>query len=130
MNIVSFTGDNPATVMAMKAQPGDAIVSLGTSDTLLLYTDNHVSTALKHDDGSDQADASLSIGYLCHPVDPHGYLMLYCAKNGSLAREKVRDLYADGDWDLFNQHLQNGMQLDTDSTAIEIGRASCRGRVL
>ncbi|KAF9947126.1 hypothetical protein BGZ72_010843 [Mortierella alpina] len=118
VNIVSFTGDNPATVMAMKAQPGDAIVSLGTSDTLLLYTDNHGSTAPKHDDGSDQADASLSIGYLCHPVDPHGYLMLYCAKNGSLAREKVRDLYADGDWDLFNQHLQNGMQLDTDSSAI------------
>ncbi|KAF9274199.1 hypothetical protein BGZ68_000866 [Mortierella alpina] len=116
VNIVSFTGDNPATVMAMKAQPGDAIVSLGTSDTLLLYTDNHGSTALKHDDDLDQVDATLSIGYLCHPVDPHGYLMLYCAKNGSLAREKVRDLYANGNWDLFNQHLQTGMRLNLDST--------------
>ncbi|KAF9931569.1 hypothetical protein BGZ67_005236 [Mortierella alpina] len=125
VNIVSFTGDNPATVMAMKAQPGDAIVSLGTSDTLLLYTDNHGS-ALKHVDDPKEADATLSIGYLCHPVDPHGYLMLYCAKNGSLAREKVRDLYAGGDWDLFSQYLQNGMQSDADSTA-EDGTTSAIG---
>lgn len=119
MNIVSFTGDNPATVLAMKARPGDAIVSLGTSDTLLLYTDNHGSTVPKENDDPNQADATLSIGYLCHPADPHGYLMLYCAKNGSLAREKVRDLYANGDWDLFNRHLQTGMQLNADTTTVD-----------
>ncbi|ORZ19279.1 hypothetical protein BCR41DRAFT_335445 [Lobosporangium transversale] len=107
VNIVTFTGDNPATVMAMHAEQGDAIVSLGTSDTLLLYTD------------SRGADARLSIGYLCHPVDPNGYLMLYCAKNGSLAREKVRDMYANGDWDQFNRYLTK--QEDQEDTKRNIG---------
>ncbi|KAF8927924.1 hypothetical protein BGZ58_010019 [Dissophora ornata] len=109
-------GDNPATVMAMRAEQGDAIVSLGTSDTLLLYTNNHGSSTLqsvsenKSNEESHQTNARLSIGYLCHPVDPRGYLMLYCAKNGSLARERVRDMYADGSWSQFNRYLEDGMK--------------------
>ncbi|KAI1316734.1 hypothetical protein EDD11_009550 [Mortierella claussenii] len=114
--VVTFTGDNPATVMAMRAEPGDAIVSLGTSDTLLLYTDSYAWSSDKgqHHSNSDGKTAKeknariLSIGYLCHPVDSDGYLMLYCAKNGSLAREKVRDQYANGDWDQFNHYLLEG----------------------
>lgn len=121
MKVVTFTGDNPATVMALRAERGDAMVSLGTSDTLLLYTDTHASINLSDDDNSTTAndkgeqDANssaaklLSVGYLCHPVDPNGYLMLYCAKNGSLAREQVRDLYADSNWNRFDQHLREGM---------------------
>ncbi|KAF9352872.1 hypothetical protein BGX26_009336 [Mortierella sp. AD094] len=112
VNIVTFTGDNPATVMAMEAEQGDAIVSLGTSDTLLLYTNHHKASSSLSDEpnGANQTNARLSVGYLCHPVDPKGYLMMYCAKNGSLAREKVRDLYADGDWDQFNTYLDRAMQ--------------------
>lgn len=121
VKVVTFTGDNPATVMALRAERGDAMVSLGTSDTLLLYTDTHASinlsdndnSATANDKGEQDANSSaaklLSVGYLCHPVDPNGYLMLYCAKNGSLAREQVRDLYADSNWDRFDQHLREGM---------------------
>ncbi|KAK3813752.1 MAG: hypothetical protein J3R72DRAFT_462084 [Linnemannia gamsii] len=125
VNVVTFTGDNPATVMALHAKRGDAIVSLGTSDTLLLYTDTPVSMSdasnrTTSDDRSnvaaetdkenrDSSAARLSVGYLCHPVDPNGYLMLYCAKNGSLAREQVRDLYADSNWDRFDSYLKEGM---------------------
>ncbi|KAF9923128.1 hypothetical protein FBU30_006778 [Linnemannia zychae] len=113
VNIVTFTGDNPATVMALHAEQGDAIVSLGTSDTLLLYT--HVTPSII-DESTDttSADERLSVGYLCHPVDPKGYLMLYCAINGSLAREQIRNLYAGSNWDQFNQFLKEGMNTGID----------------
>jgi len=101
----------------MHAEQGDAIVSLGTSDTLLLYTNNHGSFGSKESNGTSQASAKLSVGYLCHPVDPHGYLMLYCAKNGSLARENVRDLYAEGEWDKFNQLLKDAMESELESVS-------------
>lgn len=115
VGVVSFTGDNPAAVLALKAEQGDAIVSLGTSDTLLLYTDNHGQTTNGTDSSDQTAEAKLSLGYLCHPVDPNGFLMLYCAKNGSLARERVRDLYADGKWETFNQYLTEAMDLQSES---------------
>ncbi|KAF9206388.1 hypothetical protein BGZ49_002534 [Haplosporangium sp. Z 27] len=117
VKIVTFTGDNPATIMAMQAEQGDAIVSLGTSDTLLLYTNHHGQSPSLTDEpnSANQANARLSVGYLCHPVDPNGYLMMYCAKNGSLAREKVRDLYADGDWDQFDKSLENAMRSEQHS---------------
>lgn len=98
----------------MRAEQGDAIVSLGTSDTLLLYTDSRGSFGPEEGRAS-QASARLSIGYLCHPVDPNGYLMLYCAKNGSLARERIRDLYAEGEWGLFNQYLKDAMEAERGS---------------
>ncbi|KAF9913101.1 hypothetical protein EC991_003560 [Linnemannia zychae] len=136
VNVVTFTGDNPATVMALRAERGDAMVSLGTSDTLLLYTDtppsaggasgslawNEVGDAAAIDKGNrDSSAARLSVGYLCHPVDPNGYLMLYCAKNGSLAREQVRDLYADGNWDRFDSFLREGMEGYYDGKGDEDG---------
>lgn len=37
--IAAFTGDNPATILALPLQPSDAIVSLGTSTTFLMATD-------------------------------------------------------------------------------------------
>ncbi|KAF9152828.1 hypothetical protein BG015_004609 [Linnemannia schmuckeri] len=125
VKVVTFTGDNPATVMALRAERGDAIVSLGTSDTLLLYTDtlasisdtdnDNFAISIKGKQDARSAARLLSVGYLCHPVDPNGYLMLYCAKNGSLAREQVRDLYADSNWDRFDQYLRDGMREEDDS---------------
>ncbi|KAG0347266.1 hypothetical protein BG004_008089 [Podila humilis] len=125
--VITFTGDNPATVLAMEAERGDAIVSLGTSDTLILYTTQHTYYTQSRRDtqaaaeetcsqAHQQAEAGLSLCYLCHPNDPNGYLMLYCAKNGSLAREKIRDLYADGDWTRFNQLLNDATTTTTTTT--------------
>lgn len=37
--VACFTGDNPATLLSFSLQPGDAIVSMGTSDTVLLATE-------------------------------------------------------------------------------------------
>ncbi|KAF9301336.1 hypothetical protein BGZ74_006850 [Mortierella antarctica] len=117
VKVITFTGDNPATVMAMQAERGDAIVSLGTSDTLVLYTTEHPhpqtpDVTLSTESDQAQAEANLSMSFLCHPFDSHGYLMLYCAKNGSLARERVRDQYAQQDWGLFDQYLRDAQKQD------------------
>ncbi len=84
-----WSGDNPCSVIGLGLiEPGRIAISLGTSDTLFGY--------MKH----------------CR-VDEHGeghvfgaptgdYMTLICFKNGSLAREKIRDFYG-LDWDGFNQ---------------------------
>jgi len=86
-----WSGDNPCSVIGLGLiEPGMVAISLGTSDTLFGYMNN------------------------CR-VDEHGeghvfgaptgdYMTLICFKNGSLARERVRDLYG-LDWDGFNQSL-------------------------
>ena len=35
--VVAFTGDNPASLAGMRLKKGDVAVSLGTSDTLMLW---------------------------------------------------------------------------------------------
>ena len=35
--VVAFTGDNPASLAGMRLEEGDVAVSLGTSDTLMLW---------------------------------------------------------------------------------------------
>jgi xylulokinase len=41
-DVAPFTGDNPATILALPLQPSDAIVSLGTSTTFLMSTDGEI----------------------------------------------------------------------------------------
>jgi len=93
--VAPFTGDNPATVIALSA-PGDAILSLGTSTTFLLsippagtppkrFTTSHL---------------------LSHPTNPDGKIAMLCYKNGALAREQVRDRYAEGDWTRFSELIE------------------------
>ena len=40
-------------------------------------------------------------------VSEESYMALLCYKNGSLTREKIRDLSANGTWSEFNNALQN-----------------------
>lgn len=93
--IAPFTGDNPATVVALSA-PGDAILSLGTSTTLLLsipptgtppkrFTSSHL---------------------LAHPTTYDAHIAMLCYKNGALAREQVRNKYANKDWTKFNELVE------------------------
>ncbi|TBU37301.1 D-xylulose kinase [Dichomitus squalens] len=89
--IAPFTGDNPATVVALST-PGDAILSLGTSTTLLLSIPP-----------AETAPARFTTSHLLsHPTTPDAHIAMLCYKNGALAREQVRDRYADGDWTRFN----------------------------
>lgn len=43
---------------------------------------------------------------LSHPTNPDAQIAMLCYKNGALAREQIRDRYADGDWARFNQLVE------------------------
>jgi xylulokinase len=87
-----WTGDNPASVIGLGLiQPGQVAISLGTSDTFF---------------GSMQqcrTDAHGEGHVFGSPAG--GYMTLICFKNGSLAREAVRELYGIPDWKQFAQLL-------------------------
>jgi len=78
--VAPFTGDNPSTILSLPLRPSDAIVSLGTSTTLL-------STAEYKPDPSYH--------FMNHPTTTGLFMFMLCYKNGSLARERVRDTLND-----------------------------------
>ncbi|RUS28906.1 FGGY family carbohydrate kinase [Jimgerdemannia flammicorona] len=92
--IAPFTGDNPATLVSMNLLPGDCVVSLGTSDTVLLYL-------------PPNARATIDSHLLAHPTDPHANMGMLCYKNGSLVRKHVRNEYAASNWIRFNELLRS-----------------------
>ena len=101
--ILPFTGDNPATILALPLRPLDAIVSLGTSTTFLMNTPKY------RPDGSYH--------FFNHPTTKGHYMFMLCYKNGGLAREKVRDQLpkpaAGGTgWENFNQAVFDTPPLD------------------
>ncbi|TCD69513.1 hypothetical protein EIP91_007443 [Steccherinum ochraceum] len=93
--VAPFTGDNPATVVALSS-PGDAILSLGTSTTLLLSIPP-----------TDTAPARFTSSHLlAHPTTYDAHIAMLCYKNGALAREQVRNRYANSDWSKFNELVE------------------------
>ncbi|KAK4227947.1 hypothetical protein QBC38DRAFT_476615 [Podospora fimiseda] len=104
--IAPFTGDNPATILALPLRPLDAIVSLGTSTTFLMITPVYKPDPSYH--------------FFNHPATPGQYMFMLCYKNGGLAREKVRDVLpasanASDPWATFNQHALATPPLDITS---------------
>ncbi|KAF8275171.1 actin-like ATPase domain-containing protein [Lactarius quietus] len=90
--VASFTGDNAATMVALST-PGDAVLSLGTSTTFLLAISP-----------SDTPPTRFTTSHLlAHPTTSNAYIAMLCYKNGALAREKVRNEHAGGDWARFNE---------------------------
>jgi xylulokinase len=84
-----FTGDNPASLVGMGATtPGQVVISLGTSDTFFAGMD------AAHTDprGFGHVFGNPGGGYMC----------LVCFRNGSLAREALRDQYG-LDWSAFDR---------------------------
>ena len=89
--VAPFTGDNPSTVVSLSS-PGDAILSLGTSTTLLISIPPAASSPAR----------TTTSHLLADPTTEGGYIAMLCYKNGALAREYVRDHYAEKDWAKFN----------------------------
>lgn len=86
--VAVWTGDNPASLVGTgAATPGLAVVSLGTSDTFFAV----LSPYRTDPDGCGHVFGNPGGGFMC----------LTCFKNGSLARERVRDL-AGVDWQFFD----------------------------
>ncbi|SCU82420.1 LAME_0C01024g1_1 [Lachancea meyersii CBS 8951] len=87
--IFPFTGDNLATICSLPLKPNDILVSLGTSTTILLVT--------------DQYHPSPNYHLFLHPTIPKHYMGMICYCNGALARERIRDeLSETRDWEPFN----------------------------
>src|ERR1043166_2677183 len=88
-----WSGDNPCSVIGLGLiNEGMIAISLGTSDTYF---------------GSMKLCRADPRGEGHVFVAPTGdYMTLICFKNGSLAREKIRDTYR-LDWDGFNRALTN-----------------------
>jgi xylulokinase len=83
-----WTGDNPASVIGLGlVKPGQVAISLGTSDTFF----GTMEKCQTDENGEGHVFGS--------PAG--GYMTLICFKNGSLAREKIRELYKISDWKKF-----------------------------
>lgn len=97
--IYSFTGDNLATIISLPLLQKDILISLGTSTTVLLITENYNPSSQYH--------------MFKHPTMPNHYMGMICYCNGSLAREKIRDVINEkyniekNDWSKFNEILDN-----------------------
>lgn len=84
-----FTGDNPASLVGMGATtPGQVVISLGTSDTFFAG----MNAAHTDPRGFGHVFGNPAGGYMC----------LVCFRNGSLAREALRDQYQ-LDWSAFER---------------------------
>lgn len=111
--IAPFTGDNPATILALPLRPGDAIVSLGTSTTFLMNTATYKPDPSYH--------------FMNHPTTKGHFMFMLCYKNGGLAREKVRDALPKSGgqdaWSSFNQAVLDTPPLDVKSGADSSSKA-------
>ena len=84
-----FTGDNPASLVGMGATtPGNVVISLGTSDTFF---------AAMPGPKTDPNGYGHVFG---NPAG--GFMSLICFRNGSLAREALRDKHG-LDWNAFDR---------------------------
>nr|CAB3458756.1 unnamed protein product [Digitaria exilis] len=72
--VIQWSGDNPNSLAGLTLNtPGDLAISLGTSDTVFGIT--------------AEAKPSLEGHVFPNPVEPGGYMVMLCYKNGSLTRE-------------------------------------------
>jgi xylulokinase len=84
-----FTGDNPASLVGMGATtPGNVVISLGTSDTFFAAM------------AGPKTDPDGFGHVFGNPVG--GFMSLICFRNGSLAREALRDRLG-VDWSAFDK---------------------------
>jgi len=87
--VILSTGDNPSSLVGMgAARPGTAVISLGTSDTFF---------AAMPGARTDPAGFGHAFG---NPLG--GFMSLICFRNGSLAREALRDQLSLS-WDDFDR---------------------------
>lgn len=97
--VFPFTGDNLATILSLPLNKNDILVSMGTSTTVLVVT--------------DQYHPSPNYHMFLHPTMKNHYMGMICYCNGSLPREQLKDKLDPPTWDHFNQVLD--AQSESDS---------------
>jgi xylulokinase len=89
--VIAFTGDNPSSLIGMGAgQPGTAVVSLGTSDTMFAAMP------------APRTDPKGYGNVFGNPAG--GFMALICFANGSLAREAIAKRF-NLSWDDFTRAI-------------------------
>lgn len=115
--VYSFTGDNLATILALPLGNNDILVSMGTSTTVLLVTDQYMPSPNYH--------------IFKHPTIPAHYMGMLCYCNGALAREKVRNAvnakYGTSGWDKFDEILDDSKPL---SGKLQLGIYFPKGEII
>ncbi|KAJ8762503.1 hypothetical protein K2173_007942 [Erythroxylum novogranatense] len=97
--VVQWSGDNPNSLAGLTLSiPGDLAISLGTSDTVFGI--------------ASEPQPRLEGHVFPNPVDTKGYMVMLCYKNGSLAREDVRNCHAEKSWDAFEKCLEQTSPLN------------------
>lgn len=107
------TGDNPATLLSLALAPREAMVSLGTSDTLLIPAPSfepseafHVFYHPARVAGSNASESEEGgQGEVVETSSRYFNMLVY--KNGSLAREAVRDKYCASSWREFDRAVRS-----------------------
>lgn len=102
--VIAFTGDNPSSLVGMGAtEPGTAVVSLGTSDTVF---------AAMSEPRTDPRGFGHVFG---NPAG--GFMSLICFSNGSLAREAVAKKF-NLDWPAFERALREETKPGNDGNLL------------
>ncbi|TYJ55824.1 hypothetical protein B9479_003476 [Cryptococcus floricola] len=102
------TGDNPATFLSLTLRESEGLISLGTSDVVLISTNTYHPDAEHHAffhpaqiaPPSEQETEERS------GSEPLRYFNMVVYKNGSLTRQHVRDVYFNKSWDKFNAAIE------------------------
>ena len=89
----AFTGDNLNSLASLRLSGDSLVVSLGTSDTIFGITKDPIPGLEGH--------------IFCNPLNDDEFVGLLCFSNGSLAREKVRDEYANHSWKEFDSNIDS-----------------------
>jgi len=101
---IIWSGDNPCSLVGMgAASPGKVVISLGTSDTLF---------AAMPEAKTDPQGFGHAFG---NPMG--GYMSLICFKNGSLAREAVKNQF-DLEWSAFEKEALAATPIGNDGLMI------------
>lgn len=125
------TGDNPATLLSFALSPREALVSLGTSDTLLipapLFKPSEAFHVFYHParvaaPNASEAHRIAAASSTRDFIDtPNCYFNMLVYKNGSLAREAIRDQYNGHSWEKFDEAVLSGWPASASSKPVEMG---------
>ncbi|XP_073816092.1 xylulose kinase [Musca autumnalis] len=91
--VAAFTGDNPSALSGMLVEKDWLVMSLGTSDTLMMN--------LEHPPHLEEGHV------LCHPTEEDQYMGLLCFRNGSLVRDAMKRAEAQNSWETFSSLLDS-----------------------
>ncbi|GAB0088170.1 Xylulose kinase [Sergentomyia squamirostris] len=90
--VIAFTGDNPSALTGMILDRDWLVLSLGTSDTVMMTL---------------QEPPKFEEGHVfIHPTDTKNYMGMLCFRNGSLVRDKFKQAEGNNSWDYFSELLE------------------------